>query len=217
MIKRGLLLTVYMFCCLFIMSAQEKAEQPKMSDLFLKMPLSLTPLLSDVDKADFVDFKASDMKASLTNKLGGTSEMVTLSNDYSLIQMTSKSSLQIKLLPYLDGYIIAAVNTVDGPAADSQIKFYNLDWSPLLEDKLCPTFRYTDFIRINDVEKSKEAVSALAGLQLLVYSLKFSPDTTTLHVDFSSRSLLEKKALKTLSPFLYPSFDLKWSADGFLR
>ena len=62
------------------------------------MPDSLTPLLTEVNKADCIDFLESKMKAEVTNRLGQKSEMTELAPDYIRMQMTSRSFWQMKML-----------------------------------------------------------------------------------------------------------------------
>ena len=66
---------------------------------FKNMPDSICPLLSAVNRADFIDFLESKMKAEVTNSFGGKSEMTELSPDYIHVKMTPQSSWQMKLLP----------------------------------------------------------------------------------------------------------------------
>ena len=63
---------------------------------FTNMPDSLSPLLTAVNRADFIDFLESKMKAEVTNRFGGKSEMTELAPDYIRIQMTV---ILISILP----------------------------------------------------------------------------------------------------------------------
>ena len=54
-----------------------------MSDIIKDMPDSIMPLLTKNDRLDFIDYLASNMKAEVTNRLGGKSEMTTISNNYA--------------------------------------------------------------------------------------------------------------------------------------
>ena len=69
---------------------------------FKNMPDSICPLLSAVNRADFIDFLESKMKAEVTNSFGGKSEMTELAPDYIHVKMTPQSSWQMKLLPVND-------------------------------------------------------------------------------------------------------------------
>ena len=80
---------------------------------FKNMPDSICPLLSAVNRADFIDFLESKMKAEVTNSFGGKSEMTELSPDYIHVKMTPQSSWQMKLLPINDSTkVICVVATV---------------------------------------------------------------------------------------------------------
>lgn len=50
--------------------AQQEAKA-----VFVSMPDSLSPLLTAVNRADFIDFLDSKMKAKVENRFGGESEM----------------------------------------------------------------------------------------------------------------------------------------------
>lgn len=84
---------------------------------FKNMPDSICPLLSAVNRADFIDFLESKMKAEVTNSFGGKSEMTELAPDYIHVKMTPQSSWQMKLLPVNDSTkVVCVVSTVCAPA-----------------------------------------------------------------------------------------------------
>lgn len=93
-------------------------------DAFVALPDSLSPLLTEVNRADFGDFLESGMKAEVKNRFGNMSEMTKLTSDYLFLKTTSASTLELKLLPLNDSVkVICAVSTYSAPAADSQITF----------------------------------------------------------------------------------------------
>ena len=99
---------------------------------FTNMPDSLSPLLTAVNRADFIDFLESKMKAEVTNRFGGKSEMTELTPDYIRVQVTPQSTWQMKLLSVNDSTrLICTVSTVCAPACDSHIKFYTTGWEEL--------------------------------------------------------------------------------------
>lgn len=100
-----------------------------MKTLFIAMPDSVAPLLTKVNREDCVDFLASNMKAEVKNRFGKVSELKRLTDDYLFLQTTGSSSMEMKLLPLNDSVkVICVVNTVCGPACDSEVRFYNTDW-----------------------------------------------------------------------------------------
>lgn len=105
-----------------------------MKSVFVSMPDSITPLLTKVNREDCIDFLASGMKAEVTNRLGGKTEMKILTDDYAFVQVTPNSTLDMKLLPVNDSTkVICVVKTVCSSACNSAIKFYTSDWSEELD------------------------------------------------------------------------------------
>ena len=64
--------------------------------LFADMPDSIIPLLTKSNRMDCVDYMESGMKAVVTNRLGGTTEMLSLDKDYLIKKVIS---LTIIFLP----------------------------------------------------------------------------------------------------------------------
>lgn len=126
-----------------------------MKTLFIAMPDSVTPLLTKVNREDFVDFLASNMKAEVKNRFGKPSELKKLTDDYLLLQTTERSSMEMKLLPMNDSVkVICVVNTVCGPVCDSEVRFYDTQWQELAQQ---------DFIRLPEVDAFYLPVDTLAG------------------------------------------------------
>ena len=73
------------------------------------MPDSLSPLLTAVNRADFIDFLESEMKAEVTNRFGGKSEMTELTPDYIRVQVTPQSTWQMKLLSVNDSTVLSVL------------------------------------------------------------------------------------------------------------
>lgn len=102
-------------------------------DVLRHMPDSIMPVLTENNVLDFMDYMVCDMKAEVTNKLGGKSEMTALGEDFTAIRISTNSTIQLKLLPYNGKKIIAMISSVssDTKYIDSNIMFYSTDWEPL--------------------------------------------------------------------------------------
>lgn len=109
-----------------------------MRDVVKQIPDTIVPLLTRNNLLDFPDYIDSQMRAELTNRLGGTSEMQQLTDDYTSIKLNGASTLQLKLLPQGKKKIVCLVRTytVNDSIGDSQIQFYTTEWKPL------PTKKY---------------------------------------------------------------------------
>lgn len=67
---------------LFVVSIWGSGRAQDLKTLFVAMPDSLSPFLTEVNKADFGDFLESGMKAEVKNRFGNISEMTMLTADY---------------------------------------------------------------------------------------------------------------------------------------
>ena len=112
--------------CSVSMQAQD------LKSLYIALPDSLSPLLTKVNREDFGDFLASNMKAEVKNRFGQTSEMLKLTDDYLLVRISKSSKEEMKLLPLNDSVkVVCVVRTYEGPVADSDIRFYDTAWKEL--------------------------------------------------------------------------------------
>ncbi|EPT32976.1 PF11644 family protein [Bacteroidetes bacterium oral taxon 272 str. F0290] len=124
--KRGFALVVGSLLCLIHIGAQD------MRTLLVAMPDSILPLLTKNNRMDCVDFVDSKMKAEVKNRLGEVSELKVLTKDYLLLQMTSQSTVEMKLLSVNDSAkVVCVVRTVCAPVCDSAVEFYDISWKRL--------------------------------------------------------------------------------------
>ena len=112
--------------CLIHIGAQD------MRALLVAMPDSILLLLTKNNRMDCVDFVDSKMKAEVKNRLGEVSELKVLTKDYLLLQMTSQSTVEMKLLSVNDSAkVVCVVRTVCAPVCDSAVEFYDISWKRL--------------------------------------------------------------------------------------
>ncbi len=102
------------------------------TECFKDMPAHLLPGLNSSMRLDIVDFYTSGKTARMMGVLGEEVELKILNEDYLMLQTSAVSDVQLKLLPFKNGsQILAVINTVKAPAADSDLNFYSLDWQPI--------------------------------------------------------------------------------------
>lgn len=179
------------------------------SKCFLDMPDDVMPLLSTVNRADYIDFWASHMTAKVTNKLQGSSEMDMLSNDYLHIKLGNSSEVAIKLIPIKKDTVICMSYTVHAPLADSHIELYNLNWEPLSVNNFLEQPQLKDFFvelsdTISATDKQKFRM-AIAPLTIYLRSIILSPNNTDLTYLLTSIKELTEEQQKTMKPYLKDS------------
>lgn len=191
------LFIIGMLMCAVSLHAQD------MKTLFVAMPDSVIPLLTKVNREDFVDFLASNMKAEVKNRFGKPSELKKLSDDYLLLQTTERSAMEMKLLPVNDSVkVICVVNTVCAPVCDSEIRFYNTQWQELAQ---------RDFIQLPSADAfylsvdtlTDEAFAAMrekADMELVKAAL--AEDKPVITFVYSTPDYLAKEEREKLAPYL---------------
>lgn len=204
-------------CLAFIGLGALQAQEAK--TCFKNMPDSLCPLLSAVNRADFIDFLESKMKAEVTNSFGGKSEMTELSPDYIRVQMTPQSTWQMKLLPMNDSTkVICTVSTVCAPACDSHINFYTTDWKELPAASYLPALPAMDdfIIQAPDTVDIYEYQAARRQADMLLVKTDLSAKDTALTFTFTTPDYMEKEAAEKLKPFIRRPIAYTWNQGRFI-
>ena len=210
-LMRKIKLLLWCLCCTMSVWAQN------MKSVFVSMPDSIAPLFTKVNKEDCIDFLDSGMKAVLTNRFGNKSEMKALSDDYVLMQSTSGSSLEMKLLPVNDSTkVVCMVKTVCASACDSEVHFYTSDWSgelPMADFLTMPDARMF-FLPIDSVTEEYELIRKKADMHLVKASL--SKDDASLTYIYTTPDYLNKEDREKLLPYLRKEpIVLKWQEGKF--
>ena len=208
--KGRLLLIAVLFCAMPLFAQNMKS-------VFIAMPDSIAPLLSQVNKEDCVDFLDSNMKAEVTNRFGGKTEMKVLTDDYVLMQTTPGSTLEMKLFPVNDSTkVVCMVKTVCASACDSEIRFYASDWSKELS--------MDDFLQRPDVEafylpqdsitEEYTLTRKKADMDLMKASL--SKDDASLTFIYTTPEYMNKDDKEKLLPYLRKEpIVLQWQEGKF--
>ena len=120
--------------------AQTHAVEPSLSidvikAFFAQMPDSVVPHMTKNNRLDMMDFMDAKMKAEVTNKLGGKSEMTDMSASYMRITISKSCDMQIRSLHSAAGDTLMAVAiTID--STDSELFVYDLQWNRIGDDMI---------------------------------------------------------------------------------
>lgn len=207
---KKILLLILMICTCSL-QAQD------MKSLFIAMPDSLAPLLTKVNKEDFGDFLASNMKAEVKNRLGKNSEMLKLTADYLDLKMSESSEVQMKLLPVNDSVnVVCVVHTYKGPAADSNIRFYSTQWEELPLSSYLTLPKEDAFYKAPVAEADQETYYNLRKqADMYLFVAKLSDKDNTLLYSYTTPDYLDKETAEKQKPFLNAE-PLKyiWTGEG---
>ena len=194
---RKVLLIVVSVLCGISASAQD------MKSVFIAMPDSITPLLTKVNKEDFVDFLDSNMKAEVKNRFDGTAEMKVLTEDYTLVQTSEIGTLEMKLLPVNDSTkVICMVKTVCASACDSDVRFYTSDWSKELDAASLLQRPSADVFFLPNDTLSEEGVLIRRKADMHLMKVSLSKDAPTLTFIYTTPDYLNQEDKEKLLPHL---------------
>ena len=106
-----------------------------MAALFKEMPDSLMPYLTRNNRLDMLDFMEAHMKAEVTNRFDGKSEMKALTPDSLFITMNNLLTIDMKLVkveePVDSSLVTIRVRrtyTLNENQAESVVDFYSSAW-----------------------------------------------------------------------------------------
>lgn len=207
---KKILLLILMICTCSL-QAQD------MKSLFIAMPDSLAPLLTKVNKEDFGDFLASNMKAEVKNRLGKNSEMLKLTADYLDLKMSESSEVQMKLLPVNDSVkVVCVVHIYKGPAADSSIRFYSTQWEELPLSSYLTLPKEDAFYKAPVAEADQETYHNLRKqADMYLFVAKLSEKDNTLLYSYTTPDYLDKDTAEKLKPFLNAEpLKYTWTGEG---
>ena len=209
--RRRLLIFISIFCV-------ASAFAQDMKSVFVAMPDSITPLLTKVNREDFIDFLDSNMKAEVKNRFGNVAEMKVLTDDYTLVQTSEVGTLELKLLPVNDSTkVVCMVRTVCASACDSDVRFYSSDWKEEFgADIFLQKPSVNAFFLPNDTISEEGAlICKKADMHLMKASL--SKDDTSLAFLYMTPDYLNKEDKEKLLSYLRKDpIVLRWQ-DGKFR
>ena len=185
--------------CVFVwgMKAQE------MDAVFVAMPDQYVPQLENAWRKDLIDLYNSGKEAKLKNTMNGFSTLKKLTDDYLLLQVTDRSTVEMKLLPLVNNtYVVCMITTVYGPVPDSQVEFFTTDWKPLDAADLYTPVSAEWFIK-DDADKSRIAfIEATTRLDMDLRKYSLSPDNQMLTEEYMTPQSLSEAERKRVEPFL---------------
>ena len=179
--------------------------------VFRDAPDEIFPLLTKNLRADLVDFADAGMTAKVTNNLDGVSVLEKLEDNYLLLATTASSTMQLKLLPMQNGAVICVVKTVKAEAADSRIRFYDLEWNRLDEHDMFVAPAIRDFF-IPDADV--EEVADMCDIYLVTLTL----DTleNTLVAEYTMPAYMSTDDAVKVNPLLR-KLVYKWNGERFIN
>lgn len=182
------------------------AKAQEMDALFVSMPDGNIPQLENAWRKDLVDLYKSGKDARLKNTMNGFSSLKNLTSDYLLLQVTDRSTVEMKLLPLVNNTnVICMIKTVDGPVPDSRIEFFTTEWKPLAVSDLFTPVDADWFIKEDADRNSTAFLDAASRLDMDLIRYNLSPDDLTLTATYTTPLYLSREDREKVTPFIKES------------
>lgn len=202
-------------CLLFCVMIGVNARTIK--DFFVSEPGNVLPLLSQSKKMDMVDYLSVGRKIEVENALGVGSHINDATDDYISIQVSESSCVELLLLcGAKNDSVIVAVTTVNLPAKDSRVEFYDTRWNRLDAVKHFKAPVMKDFVSIpkGDKKKVSEVLNAVP-MSLIYYSI--DPATRNLVARHSLKDFMTKEEYEKIAPYLCDSVTYRPKGTKFIK
>ncbi len=196
------------------------ANAQDLRSCFVDMPDSLSPLLTKINREDCLDFMDSKMRAVVTNRMEKPSEMTALEENYIALDLTSESTLQMKLLPGKGKEkVICVVSTMKTGAQDSRISFFTTSWQPLDATKYYNLeFSVSDFMKPLEQDASYQLRDAYSEADILFLKMDLDPKESRMILTCTTKDYLSKETAELLEDRFLGPVTLDWiQGKGFRR
>ena len=199
----------YITILLLMLAALPLAAQNRRT-LFVGMPDSIVPLLTQNNRADCVDFIDAKMRAQVSNRLGGKSELLQLTDDYLKMKMSSRGTLEMKLLPRSGGdTLICMVRSVCAEACDSRITFYTKEWTECTD--------YFEYPRIKEFFNAGDSLGKVLDMaDIYLVRLSLSPANADVEATYTMPAYMSQSDSAFVSKYLQKII-YHWDGKKFVR
>lgn len=193
-----------------------KSGQLLAKDVFINITTSEYEILKKDNRLDMCDYYTqADSIWHSPNELGGTSHIDTLTTDFCKVKISDASSLTIRLLPQdKKDSIVAIINTIYGPAADSSLSFVNSSLEPLPTKKYFTQPKLKDFF---DLPKgcltTMDEIENMIGFTAIEYSI--NPESTDLIARLSIGDYINQDDYNIIKIFLIDKLAYKWDGKKY--
>jgi hypothetical protein len=203
----------FFFLCSLVVCQSLQAQT--LADLFIKMPNTLLPGITEDTRKDLVDFQKNSMKAVMPAAFGGKVELNTLTDDYLVLSTSVQGNIQLKLLP-VEGSekVIVLLSTMGKELKDTRMQVFNLQWKPV-PGILLPVLHTTDFVNDSLARQNgfSNILSRLPARLFVAFSCE--PNTNYLYAVSSLKNDLSVEQRGSIESYLQDTLKFEWRNGKF--
>ncbi|MDE6793288.1 MAG: DUF3256 family protein, partial [Muribaculaceae bacterium] len=133
------IVALFPFLTLSAKSTKEKGgkETLNLREVFANLNTPGLESISKTARLDLVDYWDADSVHFVRTASGGVANLEEFTKNYVRVKVSNVSTVELKILPYKKGEIVACVFTVGASvqAKDSEIDFYDASWVPMKKNR----------------------------------------------------------------------------------
>lgn len=177
-------------------------------DLFVAEPGEVFPLLSQRSRLDMVDYLNAGRMVEVDNNLAHGTRFNKVTDTYMSVRVSGSSMVELLLMPISKkDSVIVAVTTVELPAKDSRIAFYNTKWEQLDSKSFMPAITMQDFIAIPKGDKTKKE-TILDAIEFPIISYSIDPESRVITARQGLKDYMSKEDYDRIAPYLTDTITL---------
>jgi hypothetical protein len=147
-------------------------------DFFVSEPDNIFIMLDANSRRDMLDYFDAGKLVATDNGLGGASQLLKVTDKYMSVRISKSSVVEMEMNCSGKDTTIAVISTVQLPALDSRINFYDTGWNRLETKKYIKLPAMGDFaLKIAGSEKSDDVIE---NIKFPIISYAFEPSTGNL-------------------------------------
>ncbi|MDR0874480.1 MAG: DUF3256 family protein [Prevotellaceae bacterium] len=173
---------------------------------FINLPEQYLPLLSKEKRSVLLFNHSIGGADSIENDLKGISRLAVLDSNYLKVNLTEKSTFEMKIWHLNDtAEIIGFSHTVCAPVCDSQVAFFDKNFRRLDTDgnQMFPDIAVQDFLNVVKIADEGERVeNVVKKHDALFATISFSPKDNDIVLKSNAKEFLPKEIYADLEKYL---------------
>ncbi len=201
---------IFLIATIVLLSVTNSHAQD-MRSIIKTLPDTILPSLTLNDRLDFIDYLDSKMKAEVSNRLGGKSEMTAINDTYTHIRLSGSSEISLKLLPLNGDSVICMVRTYSAEGSDSKVSFYTKDWKVLNANDFISTPTVSGFLAFPDSLNTEERFKLINKIEVPLIKATLSESSNDITFTLTSHLYLNEDDRNAIVPYIKESIAMKWN------
>lgn len=187
------------------------------SEVFINSDDSSLELIDKSTRMDMCDYYLqADSIWQAQNRLYGVSEIKKMTDNFAEVSVTEVNTVMIKMLPVKSSRLIAIINTVAGPAADSDISFYNTDLQPLNANGIFKLPTLKDFFELPKGSPVEiEEISDMLEFTTMKYVV--DEESNELKASLTIGEYMNEDDYNKIKPFIKDYVAYEWNGKKYVR